>query len=175
MNRAPKVRRALADIGAGIVGGYVGTKVMERVSMKLYELEPEEDRRQEDEVRPGDPPIIAAGKTARLLGLDLSEEAVERLGLYLFHYGLGASWGPAYTLLRRKTDLAPVPAGLLLGAAMSLVVDEGMTPYFGFSAPNRAYPLSTHLRGLAAHLAYGLGVAATVEAIRWLGANSAPD
>jgi len=40
---------------------------------------------------------------------------------------------------------------------MSLVVDEGMTPLMGFSAPNRAYPLSTHLRGFAAHLAFRLG------------------
>jgi hypothetical protein len=97
VNGTPEVRRALADIGAGMIGGYVGTLVLERVSMKLYELEPEEDRRREDEVRPGAPPIIAARKTARLLGLDLSEEAVERLGLYLFHYGLGVSWGHRLT------------------------------------------------------------------------------
>jgi hypothetical protein len=40
---------------------------------------------------------------------------------------------------------------------MSLVVDEGMTPPLGFSASSRAYLLSTHLRGFAAHLAFGLG------------------
>ncbi len=38
-----------------MIGGYVGTKVMEPVSMKLYELEPEAERQQEDQVRP-DPP-----------------------------------------------------------------------------------------------------------------------
>ena len=47
---------------------------------------------------------------------------------------------------------------------MSLVADEGMTPALGFSAPNRSYPLATHLRGFAAHLAFGLGVAAVTEA-----------
>lgn len=78
---------------------------------------------------------------------------------------------PTYTFLRRWTDLNPVSAGLLSGAAMSLLVDEGMTPLMGFSAPNRDYPLSTHLRGFVAHLAFGLGVAATAEAIRWLGSN----
>jgi hypothetical protein len=46
---------------------------------------------------------------------------------------------------------------------MSLVADEMMTPALGFSAPNRAYPLSTHLRGFVAHLVFGLGVAATTE------------
>jgi hypothetical protein len=54
---------------------------------------------------------------------------------------------------------------------MSLLVDEGMTPLLGFSAPNRDYPLSTHIRGFAAHLAFGLGVAATAETLYWLGRN----
>ncbi len=46
---------------------------------------------------------------------------------------------------------------------MSLIVDEGITPLAGFSAPNRVYPAATHLRGLAAHLVYGLAVAAVTE------------
>lgn len=58
-----KPREAIADIGIGAIGGYVGTQAMERVSMKFYELEPEEARRQEDEARPGDPFIVAARKT----------------------------------------------------------------------------------------------------------------
>lgn len=46
-----KLREATADIGIGAIGGYVGTQVMERVAMKLYEWEPEE-------ARPGDPFIV---------------------------------------------------------------------------------------------------------------------
>jgi hypothetical protein len=34
----------------------------------------------------------------------------------------------------------------------------------GFSAPNRAYPMVTHVRGFVAHLAYGAAVAAVIEA-----------
>ncbi len=66
-----RVQRGLAAIGLGMLGGYVGTKVLEPVSMKLYEWEPEADRRREDAVRPGPPHFIAARKTAQLLGLDL--------------------------------------------------------------------------------------------------------
>ena len=55
--------------------------------------------------------------------------------------------------------------GLATGAAMSLIADEAMTPLLGFSAPNRAYPLVTHLRGFAAHLVFGLAVAATTETV----------
>ena len=140
--------------------------------MKLYEWEPEEARQKEDEVRPGPPFVIAARKTVDLLGLDLSEEQIQTLAMYVFHYGLGMGWAPMYSFLRRWTNLTPVSAGLLTGAAMSLVVDEGMTPLLGFSAPNREYPFVTHLRGFAAHLAFGLGVAATAETIHWLGRNT---
>lgn len=161
----------ISDVGTGMIGGYVGTQVLERVSMKLYELKPEEDRKREEEVRPGPPFYIAAKKTTEALGLELSEEQLQNLATYVFHYGLGMGWGPTYTFLRRRSDLNPVSAGLLSGAALSLLVDEGITPLLGFSAPNRDYPLSTHLSGFVAHLAFGLGVAATAEAIYWLGGN----
>ncbi len=103
--------------------------------MKLYELEPEEDRKREEEVRPGPPFEIAARKTTEALGIEFSEEQIQTLALYVFHYGLGMGWGTTYTFLRRWTDLNPVSVGLLSGAAMSLLVDEGMTPLRGFSAP----------------------------------------
>jgi hypothetical protein len=64
---------------------------------------------------------------------------------------------------RRPTSDAshPVLAGLLTGAALSLIVDEELAPLLGFSAPNRAYPLVTHL-----------GVAATAKGRSWLGRMS---
>lgn len=49
----------------------------------------------------------------------------------------------------------PAPqAGILAGLALSAIVDEGLNPIIGSSAPPQAYPLSTHVRGLAGHLAY---------------------
>jgi hypothetical protein len=155
--------KLLTDLALAPVAGYVGTKVMEPVSSRLYELDSEQNRKREDEVRPGMPYAIAARKTADLLGLNLSDKQHERLAL-AFHYGLAIQWAPLYPLLRRRTALGPVGAGLATGAAMSLIADEMMTPALGFSAPSRAYPLSTHLRGVVAHLVFGLGVAATTEA-----------
>lgn len=157
------MRTLLTDLALAPAAGYVGTRVMEPVSSWLYELESEEDRRREDEARPGMPYAIAGRKTAHLLGLRLSERQMNRLAL-AFHYGLAVQWAPLYPLLRRQTSLGPIAAGLLTGAAMSVVADEVMTPALGFSAPNRAYPLSTHLRGFVAHLVFGPGVAATTEA-----------
>ena len=55
---------------------------------------------------------------------------------------------------------------------MSLIVDEGLTPTPGFSAPNSAYPVQTHQHGVIAHLAFGLGVAVTAELVYWLGSTA---
>jgi uncharacterized membrane protein YagU involved in acid resistance len=159
-----EVKDALVDVVIGLIGGYVGTRVMEPVAMKLYKLEPEEDRKQEDAVRPGSPYEIAVKKAADLVGAEPSEEQVKKMGLAV-HYGTGMSWGPVYTVLRRLTGLSPLPAGLLTGASMSLIMDEGLTPALGLSAPNRAYPAVTHARAFVAHLAFGLGVAATAEVL----------
>jgi hypothetical protein len=158
-----KLTRTLIDLGLSAVAGYVGTKAMEPVSMKLYEFEPAAARAREDAARPGAPYRIAAEKITQALGVELSEERLDQLAL-AFHYGLAIQWAPLYPLLRRHTSLGPVAAGLATGAAMSVVADELMTPAFGFSAPNLDYPLVTHARGFTAHLVFGLAVAATVEA-----------
>jgi hypothetical protein len=155
--------RLLTDLALAPLAGYVGTKVMEPIGAKLYELESEQDRKREDAARPGPPYAIAARKAADLVGLTLTDKQHEQLAL-AFHYGLAIQWAPLYPLLRRRTSLGPAAAGLATGAAMSLIADEMMTPALGFSAPNRAYPLATHLRGFIGHLVFGLAVAAVTEA-----------
>lgn len=153
----------ITDILIAPVAGFVGTKVMEPVGMGLYKMESPRDRAQEDAVRPGPPYEIAAKKTLGALGFNLEDAALERAGM-AFHYGLAIGWAPVYALLRRNTQLNPLAAGLLSGAAMTLLIDEGMTPMMRFSAPNSAYPASTHVRGLIAHLVFGVAVAAVTEA-----------
>lgn len=158
-----KVPTLIADAAVSAVAGYVGTKAMEPVSMKLYELETPQTRSREDAVRPGPPYKIAAEKITRLLGVELSEDQMSKASLGL-HYGLAISWAPLYPVLRRTAHWHPIFAGLATGAAMSLIADELITPQLGFSAPNRQYPLPTHARGFLAHLAFGIATAATFEA-----------
>lgn len=160
MNQA--LTTGLKGAAIAALAGYVGTKLMEPVSQKLYELESEEARAQEDEVRPGPPPRVAAQKTAGLLGLTLTDRQLDA-GTMAFHYGLAIGWAPLYQVLRRNTPLGFVASALATGAAMSLVADEMAAPALGFTAPNRAYPLATHLRGLAAHLVFGLVVGGATE------------
>jgi uncharacterized membrane protein YagU involved in acid resistance len=157
-----KIRRTLTDLTLAVIAGYAGTKAMEPVSMKLYELEPTHVREREDAARPGPPYQIAAEKISSALGMQLDDEQLGRASMAL-HYGLAIQWAPLYPLLRRRTDWSPLAAGLVTGAAMSILADELMTPAFGFSAPNSAYPLATHARGFSAHLVFGAAVAAVFE------------
>jgi hypothetical protein len=168
-----KAATVIGELALAPVAGYVATKAMEPVSAKLYELQSSQDRRREDAAWAGPPYRIAAGKTLGLLGLHPGDRALDKAGL-AFHYGLAIGWAPVYALLRRLTGLRPAAAGLATGTAMSLIVDEGITPLAGFSAPNRAYPAATHLRGLAAHLVYGMAVA-TVTETAWDCATAARD
>ncbi|NUS36527.1 MAG: DUF1440 domain-containing protein [Pseudarthrobacter sp.] len=159
-----KATEAFEDLVTAWVAGYVGTKAMEPVSMKLYELESAQDRAREDAARPGPPYELAAKKIFGAGGIMLEGKALERASLFM-HYGLALSWSPLYVLLRRTTGMGVVPTGLATGTAMSLITDELLTPLAGFSAPNRAYPLVTHLLGFAAHQVFGLAVAATCETL----------
>jgi uncharacterized membrane protein YagU involved in acid resistance len=147
---------------ASLAAGFLATKVMEKASMKMYKMEPEEVRKKEDDVRPGPPYEIAAKKTAALFGKELQGLQVKKAGK-AFHYGLGLGWAPVYAIVKHNTNLPPLVNGLLTGAAMFVIVDEGLTPALGFSAPNKKYPWQTHLRGFAAHLIYGLAVAGVYE------------
>lgn len=154
----------LQDTAIAVGAGYAGTKAMEQFSMKAYQLEAAKDREREEAVRPGPPFVLAADHLlSRILGIELADEQAKKVGMAL-HYGAGLSWTPVYAVLRRMAGWSPLAAGLATGASMSLILDEGITPAIGASAPNPAYPRSTHVRAFIAHLVYGLAVAGFIEA-----------
>jgi len=76
-----KLSSLIEDVAVAWPAGYVGTRAMEPVSMKLYELESAADREREDGVRPGPPYEIAAKKIAGLVGVTLQGTALERASL----------------------------------------------------------------------------------------------
>lgn len=161
MNAATTVA---TDTLLGAAAGYAGTKAMEQFGMKTYELEPEGDRKQEEAVRPGPPYRLAAENLShRVLGIELSDDLASKTGMAL-HLLSGPLWAPVYVLLRRRLGWGPVTSGLAAGASLSLILDEIITPAIGASAPNRDYPASTHIRGFAGHLVFGLVMAGVFEA-----------
>jgi uncharacterized membrane protein YagU involved in acid resistance len=101
---------------------------------------------------------VATVRIAEGLGYPLDDQKRELAGCAL-HYGLGITRGPVYSLLRRQGGMQPLGAGLLTGATLSLIVDEGLAPALGFSVPSTDYPALTHVRGFLNHLAYRAAVA----------------
>ena len=90
-------------------------------------------------VRPGvSSSLVAAEKVGQKLGGSPSLQQVESWGAVI-HFGIGIAWGPIYGLLRRYVGLRPFGAALTSGVAMSLILDEGLVPVLGLSAPNRHY------------------------------------
>jgi len=157
-----RTRDVMSSAAAGVIGGYVGTKVMNPVTTKLYELAPEEDKQREKAVSPGSPYKIGAQKVAGALGLKPSTEQLD-LAASLMPYTVGIGGGLLYVILRRRLRVNPLVASLTAAMTLFGVVDEGLTPTLGLSAPNGEYPLSTHVRGFLGHLAYGAAAAATAE------------
>lgn len=59
-----------------------------------------------------------------------------------FHHGLGMAWGPVYTLLAGRSGTNPVVAGLLTGAAMSIIADDINDACDGSECPQSRLPAS---------------------------------
>jgi hypothetical protein len=150
---------------AALVGlaGFGAAQVMGKATTFMYEQTTDEAKEQEEEVSYGVAYNVAAKKTAALAGKELSQEQASKAGNAL-HYALALGWVPVYMVARRRLGMTPFGAGVASGLSMAVLVDEIANPLLGFTPPPQKYPLVTHLRGLAGHLVYGLGVAGLVEA-----------
>lgn len=69
----------------------------------------------------------------------------------------GAAGGPAALLLTRL-GTSPLRAGLAVATAMEVLVDEGMNTLLGLTAPPREWPWQARVRGVAAHIVYGVAL-----------------
>jgi uncharacterized membrane protein YagU involved in acid resistance len=155
----------LADVAVGLLAGFVATKVTDLAQGPLRRATPDSAKRREARVSPGPSSSqVAARKVAERLRRPMEDRRLRSVAKAM-HHGLGMAWGLVYCALRRRGGMPPLAAGLVAGAALSLVVDEGLTPALGFSAPNRAYPVATHVRGFLAHLVWGAAAALAAEAI----------
>ncbi len=132
--------------------------------MKLYELESTADRQREDAVRPGPPYEIAAKKIAALVGVTLQDKALERASLAA-HYGTGAVVVAAVPA--PATHHEPAALGRRAGHGRRDVGDRRRMddPRARVQRAQPRRPPGHRMRGVAAHLVFGLGVAATTEAL----------
>lgn len=144
-----------ADVIDGAIAGALATWVMGKITTYLYESENKVARRREDRAREGKTAYgVAAEKTAKLIGSQLSDEERQRYGEAI-HWALGVGAGALYGALRPRVESASLAGGLLFGAAFWLVMDETVTPALGLTPGPRAFPWQTHARALAGHLTFG--------------------
>ena len=171
----PRAQPLLIDVAVGLFAGLVATWATDLAQGPLRRATPEDAKRREARVSPGPSSSqVAARRIAERLGRPAEDRRLRPVAKAV-HYGFGMAWGPIYCLLRRHGGMRPLGAGLLAGAALSLVVDEGLTPALGLSAPNRDYPAATHVRGFLAHLVWGAAAALAAEAAyRLTGTAPAP-
>ncbi len=164
----------LTDIAVGLLAGLVATQVTNLAQGPLRRLTPRHVKVWERLARPGaSSSLVAARKVTSRLAPSMSKQQTELLGKVI-HNGIGMAWGPVYGLLRRHGSMTPIGAGLATGTSMSLVLDEVVVPFLGLSAPNRDYPILTHVRGFTAHLVYGAVAALMTEGVHRL-INTLPD
>src|SRR3989475_7758271 len=90
-----RTRELVSGAAAGVVGGHVGTKVMNPVTTKLQELAPEADKQRERAVSPGSPYRIGVQKAADRLGVTLTEEQLKAAASAM-PYTVGIAGGLLY-------------------------------------------------------------------------------
>lgn len=143
------------DIGAGAAAGVVGGMALLGASQVFYDLTRPEDIAREQAIEPRDPFIVLAQKLQTSTGKEMTPHQ-EKVFEQTVATGLGAAMGAAYALTARKWGLGWLAGGAAFGALFWLVEDEGLGPALGLAGDNTKYPLEAHLRGLAAHVVFGV-------------------
>lgn len=116
----------LKDIVYGMIGGVIGTVILEQVANVMYEFESEENKEKERQLRKEDPATTMVGRVSGdLVGVELSDEAKSKLG-QVVHWGTGIGAGGIYGALHDRLPVLSTAAGLPYGLAFFLLVDEGL-------------------------------------------------
>lgn len=155
-------KSSLKDVLFGVAGGIAATWVMDKAMGLMSKTEGEEARKKEEGAGGGEPAteVLARRIFEKGLKKEPTEEAQKKLGKAI-HWGYGAFWGGVLGAAHGRVPALTKAGGLVYGAAMWAVADEGATTVFRLTPPPQEYPLSTHVRALLGHLVYG----ATAEGV----------
>lgn len=122
---------------------------MDYATTWFYERQSGESKRREQELAPGGALVQVGKELGRALGRELDDEAAGRVGLAV-HRTLGVGYGMVASALVVRGK-HPFAAGLMVGTAALIVVDEGMA-----ITQFTEYPIESHVRGIVGHGAFGL-------------------
>lgn len=133
----------------GALVGYIASRAMDYATTWFYERQSGESKRREQELAPGGALVQVGKELGRALGRELDDEAAGRVGLAV-HRTLGVGYGMVASALVVRGK-HPFAAGLMVGTAALIVVDEGMA-----ITQFTEYPIESHVRGIVGHGAFGL-------------------
>lgn len=139
---------------AGLVGGLVASWLMVQFQHRVWPT-PKGDG--------GEPSTSKLARhLAELGGRDepLTDEQAKTAGEFV-HYALGAGLGLVYGAAASAKPAVATGAGLPFGIATEIVIDQALVPALGLSNPFWKCPAEWHLRGLAAHMVFGLATEAS--------------
>jgi uncharacterized membrane protein YagU involved in acid resistance len=137
-----------------MIGGAVGTLVLDCVANLMYKFESEKKKKLEEHARKEEPTEVLARRISEnVLRVKLSNETKSKLGKAI-HLSVGIGMGGLYGALHDRVPALSKASGLPFGVAFSLVVDEGLNTALKLTPPPREFPIDAHVRGLVAHLAY---------------------
>jgi hypothetical protein len=138
-----------ASLGAGALVGYAASRAMDAATSVFYARQTDGSKAREEELAPGGTLVQLGQQLGQAAGRELDAQQAGRLGL-MVHRTFGCLYGVAAAGLVRR-GVAPLKAGLTVGAAAWVVVDEGTAlPTF------TDYPVESHLRGVVGHGTFGL-------------------
>jgi hypothetical protein len=137
------------NLWTGALAGYAASRSMDAATSWFHARQSEASRRREEELAPGGALVQLGKQLGAAVGRDLTDEAAGRVGVAV-HRTLGMSYGLAASALVGR-GMRPVSAGLVVGTAALLLVDEGT------ALPQMtAYPVESHARGVIGHMTFGL-------------------
>ncbi len=158
----------LQRIGFGLIAGAVATVAMDAsqrtvipaaatwIDAKLGKNSDGSTDTASDEAAEGSPAVVAR-RLADRLGVTLTHERAMELGNRI-HWVYGAQWGLPF-------ELSPLRHGPLSGATYGALLwlgsDELLLWALGIAGKPTDYPISSHVKALAAHAVYGIALGVT--------------
>ncbi|MGH9339039.1 MAG: hypothetical protein ACRD1R_05510 [Acidobacteriota bacterium] len=115
--------RLLRDIVYGMIGGLVGTLVMEQVSTFIYKFESDDKKRREEDLQKEPVPLAMVRRISEdVIGVELTEETCSSLGQAV-HWGYGMAWGGLYGALHDRMPAFSKARGAPFGFAFTATAD----------------------------------------------------
>jgi hypothetical protein len=152
------VTRAKGKIVVGALVGYVASRLMDQATTWFYAQQSDESKRREEEIAPGGTLVQFGKQLGQALGRELDDDEAAKVGL-AFHRTMGVTYGMITAALVQR-GMRPMAAGLAVGTAAFVLVDEGTT-----ISDFAAYPVESHMRGVVGHAALGLVAGALMSLI----------